>query len=168
MSIRSGACVAAFLLLLVPAAASAQGKPPGKGVDACTIVSKAEIEQALGLTLADGKKEPRMQNPGVLSSCDYSAGAGGTVSVLLRQNATKWVKGTEKAEFEKQGMKLNYTTALGETAAFIDMMGMGTGLAVFRGDYDYIQVSAMMTGADKKTLPDRLVKLGKLVMERWK
>ncbi len=168
MSIRTGLCVAAFLLVVTPPTAWAQSKAPGKGVDACTVVSKAEIEQAMGLKLKDGKKEPRMQNPGVLSSCDYDEESGGQVSVLLRRNAAKFVKGTEKAEFEKQGMKLTYTTALGDTAAFIDMMGMGTGLAVFRGDYDYIQLSAMMTSADKKTLPDRLVGLGKLVMDRWK
>jgi hypothetical protein len=162
--------LAVALVLSLPSIAAAQGRAtaPGKGADACALVTKAEIEQALGIKLQDGKKEPRMQNPGVLSSCDYPTGGGGQVGVLIRQNLTKYVVGTEKAEFEKQGMKLEYVKGLGTTAAFIDMFGMGTGLIVFRGDYDYVQVSAMMSGIDKKVLPERLDKLTRLVLERWK
>jgi len=171
MSIRS-ALFAVLVLpaLSVPSVALAQAKAaaPGKGADACTLVSKAEIEQALGVKLQDGKREPRMQNPGVLSSCDYPTGGGGQVGILVRQNPTKYVVGTEKAEFEKQGMKLEYVKGLGTTAAFIDMFGMGKGLIVFRGDYDYVQVSAMMSGIDKKVLPERLEKLTRLVLDRWK
>jgi hypothetical protein len=168
MSIKSCLCVGVFLCLLTPAMASAQAKAPGKDADACTVVSKVEIEQVLGLKLKDGAKKPNMQNPGVLSTCDYALDGGGEVSVLIRQNARKYVPGTEKAEFEKQGMKLRYITGLGTTAAFIDMFGMGTGLIVFRGDYDYVQLSAMSTGVDAKALPDRLEKLARLVLERWK
>jgi hypothetical protein len=166
MSIRSCLCIAVFACLVSPALASAQA--PGKGADACTIVSKVEIEQALGLKLKDGVKDPKMQNAGVLSSCDYGAGANGQVGVLLRRNSVKYVPGTEKAEFEKQGMKLTYIKGLGTTAAFMDMFGMGTGLIVFRGDYDYLQVSAMMTDVNAKVLTERLEKLGRLVLERWK
>lgn len=168
MSIRSCLCLLVPICLLTSVVASAQSKPPGKGADACTLVAKAEIEQALGVKLQEGTRKPAMQNPGVLSSCDYDSGGGGQVAVLIRQNPTKYVAGSEKAEFEKQGMKPRYVTGLGTTAAFIDMFGMGTGLFVFRGDYDYIQVSAMMTGIDAKALPARLEKLARLVLERWK
>ncbi len=163
MSTRSCVCLAVLgFVAFLPAIASAQA--PGKGADACSIVSKAEIEQALGVKLQDGQKDPKMENPGVLSSCDYGLADGGTVSVLLRRNATKYVPGTEKAEFEKQGMKLRYTNGLGTTAAFIDMMGVGTGLFVFRGDYDYLQVSAMLT----KIAPEKLEGIARLVLTRWK
>jgi hypothetical protein len=169
MSVKSFACVL-LLGFITPAVTFAQGKavPPGKGADACTLVSKAEIEEAMGLKLQDGKKNPNMQNAGVLSSCDYSTQSGGQVSILIRQNPTKYVPGTEKAEFEKQGMKLTYLKGLGTTAALMDMMGMGSGLIVFRGDYDYVQVSAMMSGVDGKLLPPRLEKLTRLVLDRWK
>jgi hypothetical protein len=168
MSMRFSVGTALLLLVMTPALASAQGKPPGKGADSCALVTKAEIEQAIGVKLKDGVKEPKMQNPGVLSSCDYKSDAGAAVSILIRQNPTKYVAGTEKDAFEKQGMKLDYIKGLGTTAAFIDMYGMGKGLIVFRGDYDYLQVSAMMTGVDAKVLPDRLEKLTRLVLERWK
>ena len=168
MSTRFSLGAALLLLILTPVLAFAQGKPPGKGADACTLASKTEIEQTIAVKLQDGVKNPKMQNPGVLSSCDYKTGDGGTVSVLIRQNPTKYVPGTEKDAFEKQGMKLRYVNGLGTTAAFIDMFGMGTGMFVFRGDYDYVQVSAMMVGGDAKTLPDRIEKLTRLVLERWK
>jgi hypothetical protein len=169
MSIKSFACLL-LLGLITPAVAFAQGKAaaPGKGADACTLVSKAEIEDAIGLKLQDGKKDPKMQNPGVLSSCDYSTQSGGQVSILIRQNPTKYAPGTEKAEFEKQGMKLKYATGLGTTAFFIDMFGMGTSLGVFRGDYDYVQLSAMGTGGAEAARSAALAKAAKLVLDRWK
>ncbi len=167
---RNRWCVALALLLAtaVSARARAQGKPPGQGADACALVSQAEIEQALGVKVGDGKKNPHMQNPGVLSSCDYATAGGGQVSVLIRRNAVKYVAGSEKSEFEKQGMKLKYTTGLGTAAFFIDMFGMGTGLGIFRGDFDYVQLSAMAAGGTDAERSAGLTKLAKLVLERWK
>jgi hypothetical protein len=149
-------------------AALAQGKPPGRGADACALVSKVEIEQALGVTLGDGTKNPNMQNPGVLSSCDYTTPGGGQVGILIRRSSVKYVVGSEKAAFEKQGLKLRYLTGLGTTAFFIDMFGMGTELGIFRGDYDYAQVSAMATGGNAAKTASGLEKLGRLVLDRWK
>jgi hypothetical protein len=57
------------------------------------------------------------------------------------------VVGTEKAEFEKRGMKLRYITGLGTTAFLTDLFGIGTSLNVLRGDYDYISVTATMLGS---------------------
>lgn len=147
--------------------ALAQGKPPGQGADACTLVSKAELEQTFAVKLGDGKKNPSMQNPGVLSSCDYATSGGGKVSVLIRLTAVKYVVGSEKAEFAKQGgMKLKYTTGLGTTAFFIDMFGMGTRLGIFRGDYDYVQLSAMATGDNEAARAAALTKIATLVLDR--
>ena len=160
-----GAVALTFGLLAV-SAASAQ-PAPGKGAEACALVPKAEIEQIVGTKLVDGKKKTRMQNPGVLSSCDYESAGGGQVGVLIRRNAVKYVPGSEKAEFEKQGMKIRYVKGIGTTAFFIDMFGMGTGMSVFRGDYDYVQVSAMAVSTPEKVSP-AVEKLTRLVLERWK
>ena len=168
MQRSSSVVLAAVLALIASVPALAQGKAPGQGANACTIVAKAELEQAFGVKLGDGAKNPRMQNPGVLSSCDYAAPDGGSVAVLIRRNALKYVPGSEKAEFEKQGMKLKYTTGLGTTAFFVDMFGMGTSLGVFRGDYDYVQLSAMGTGGAEAARSAALAKAAKLVLERWK
>ena len=167
---KTRCCVAAVVAVstLISATSRAQGQPPGRGADACALVTKAEIEQALGVKLGDAKKNPRMQNPGVLSSCDYSTPEGGEVGILIRQNAVKYVIGSEKAEFEKQGMKLRYMKGLGTTAFFIDMFGMGTGLGVFRGDYDYVQLSAMLISGDPAKIAAGLEKVARLVIERWK
>ena len=165
---RSCVALVVALAAVTSVTASAQGKPPGQGADACSLVSKAEIEGALGLRLAGGVKYPKMQSSGVLSSCDYATPGGGQVGVLIRRNATKYVAGTEKAEFEKQGMKLRYTTGLGASAFFIDMFGMGTGLGIFRGDYDYVQPTAMGTGGTEASRSDGLTKIAQLVLDRWK
>jgi hypothetical protein len=52
-------------------------------------------------------------------------------------------------------------------AFFTDVFGMGAGLNVFRGDYDYVLVSAMAAGAPDKVSPT-LEKLARLVLDRWK
>ena len=44
--------------MLIPATSGAQGGPPGRGADACALVTKAEIEQALGVKLGDATKNP--------------------------------------------------------------------------------------------------------------
>ncbi len=167
MSFRSRLCLGAAAFLLVPTTASAQ--IPGKGVDACTVVSKAEVELAIGLKLKDGVKDPTSQEAGVQSNCDYEVvNDGGMVSVLLRRDTMKYSPDVEKAELEKLHMKLNYISGLGTRAGFIDMMGMGTGLVVFYNDYNYLQVASMMTNLDAKTVSPRLEKLARLVMTRWK
>jgi hypothetical protein len=166
--VAMGVLAGAMLLFsAMPAFAQTKGAAPGKGADACALVTKAEIQQAFGVQVNDGTKNPRMQNPGVLSSCDYQGAGGESISVLIRQNAVKYVPGTEKPEFEKQGMKLRPAPGIGASAFYMDMFGMGTGSVVFRGDYDYVQVSAMNAGAAKK-VEAGVEKITRMVLDRWK
>lgn len=158
---------AVFLMFAVAQAYVQQSKSPGNGADACALVSKAEIEKIMGVSLSDGQKAPNLQRQGLLSTCDYAISEGGQISILLRQNKVKYVAGSEKAEFEKAGMKLRYAQGLGDVAFFSDMPGLGTGLNVFRGDFDFILITATNAGAVDKISPN-LEKLAQIIIERWK
>jgi hypothetical protein len=155
----------AFAIALVPlavAGAAAQSRPPGKGADACALVSKAEIEQILGLKLNSTPTNPRMQKPGLLSTCYYTGPGGGQVTILIRRNLTKFVPGQERPADEK----FREVKGLGAAAFFTDTPPIGTSLNVFRGDYDYILVSGMGLGEPQKVSPG-LEKLARLLVERW-
>jgi hypothetical protein len=54
----------------------------------CAVVSKAEIGQALGVKLTDGMKNPTLQTPGVVSTCDYKTSSGGRVTIAI--TTTRW------------------------------------------------------------------------------
>jgi hypothetical protein len=159
--------ISAIALFWICAGNATAQKAPGKGADACTLVTKAEIEKLLGVTLSDGKPNPLVQNPGVLSSCDFEKPGGGQLSIIIRRNPIKYVVGAEKAEFEKHGLKLRYVTGLGTTAFFTDLGDFGTIINVFRGDYDFVSVTATMLGSPQKISP-QVEKVARAVLDAWK
>jgi hypothetical protein len=156
-----------FLLLAAARLVAQQAQSPGNGADACALVPKAEIEKIMGISLIEGTKDEKMQRQGVLSTCDYSTSDGGQLSILIRQTKVKYVPGSEKTEFEKAGMTLRYVEGLGAAAFFSDIAGLGTGLNVFRGDYDYVLITAMSVGPVEKISPN-MEKLARILLERWK
>ena len=160
------ATIAFFISITMPAHAQ-QTPSPGNGVDACTMVSKAEIEKIMGGSLSNGKQTPSLQKQGSMSSCDFAISKGGQISIVLQQTKEKYVSGSEKAKFEKAGMTFRYTQGLGSVAFFIDMSGLGTGLMVFRGDYDSLLITAMNSGPEQTVTP-KLESLARILLERWK
>jgi hypothetical protein len=164
---RIAGLVFTLSMMLVAADALAQSRPPGNGADACTLVSRAEIEEVMGIKFNAGEKASNLQKKGILSTCDYSTAEGGQFSILIRQTTVKYVPGSEKAEVERSGMKLRYTQGLGSTAFFADMADMGTGLKIFRGDYDFIQITVMGVGSSEKISPN-VEKLARILLDRWR
>ena len=156
------------LLVSVAILAHAQQTPsPGNGIDACTLVSRAEVASIMGGRLSDGKQSPNLQKQGSMSSCDFAISEGGQISVVLQRTKEKYAAGSEKAKFEKAGMTFRYIQGLGNVAFFIDMFGLGTGLMVFRGDYDSFLITATNAGPEDQVAP-KLEKLARLLLERWK
>jgi hypothetical protein len=153
------------LLLLAAADAAGQAKLPGQGADACTLVSKAEIEQTLGVKLADGEKNPRGQTPGVLSTCSYKAPDAGFVTIVIRHMPIKY-EGTATVDAKKQGVEQGHIAGLGRDALLTEASGMEN-LSIFRGDYDFINVM-VMGSIPVKPASAAVQKLGRMVLDRWK
>jgi hypothetical protein len=167
---RRPAYLTVFALLLLAAAdAAGQAKLPGQGADACTLVSKAEIEQTLGVKLADGVKDPNSQTPGVVSTCRYSNPGGGTVSIAIRRRPIKY-EGTATVDAKKQGVQQGHIAGLGRDAFLTETSAGETSvenLTIFRGDYDMINVF-FMGSSPVKPISAALEKLGRLVLDGWK
>ena len=163
---RTYLTVFAFLLLAAVGAAG-QAKLPGQGADACTVVSKAEIEQTLGVKLADGQKDPNpsLQTPGVVSTCRYSNPGGGTVSIAIRRRPIKY-EGTATVDAKKQGVEQGHIAGLGRDALLTEASGMEN-LSIFRGDYDFINVM-VMGSIPVKPASAAVEKLGRMVLDGWK
>ena len=152
------------LLLLAAVDAAGQAKLPGQGADACTVVSKAEIEQTLGVKLADGEKPPRLQEPGVVSTCNYKI-SGGIVSIAIRHRPIKY-EGTATVDAKKQGVEQGHIAGLGRDAFLTEASGIEN-LTIFRGDYDMINLM-VMGSIPVKPASAAVEKLGRLVLDGWK
>jgi hypothetical protein len=152
------------LLLLAAVDAAGQAKLPGQGADACTVVSKAEIEQTLGVKLADGEKPPRLQEPGVVSTCNYKI-SGGIVSIAIRHRPIKY-EGTATVDAKKQGVEQGHIAGLGRDAFLTEGAGIEN-LTIFRGDYDLINVM-VMGSIPVKPASAAAEKLGRMVLDGWK
>jgi hypothetical protein len=169
---RKFAYLTVFALLLLAAAnAAEQAKPPGQGADACAVVSKAEIEQALGVKLTDGVKNPTRQTPGVVSTCDYMTSGGGRVTIAIRRRPIKY-EGTAAVDARKQGVQQGHIPGLGRDALLTEASAGETlveNLSIFRGDYDMININALFTGSSPvKPISAALEKLGRMVLDGWK
>jgi hypothetical protein len=153
------------LLLLAAADAAGQAKLPGQGADACTVVSKADIEQTLGVKLADGVQNPKLQTPGVVSDCNYKISDGGIVGIAIRHRPIKY-EGTATVDAKKQGVEQGHIPGLGRDAFLTEASGIEN-LTIFRGDYDLISVMVMGSISVK---PDSAAveKLGRIVLDGWK
>jgi hypothetical protein len=160
---RTYLTVFAFLLLAAVDAAG-QAKLPGQGADACTVVSKAEIEQTLGVKLADGEKPPRLQEPGVVSTCNYKI-SGGIVSIAIRHRPIKY-EGTATVDAKKQGVEQGHIAGLGRDAFLTEASGIEN-LTIFRGDYDLINLM-VMGSIPVKPASAAVEKLGRMVLDGWK
>jgi hypothetical protein len=164
--VRKPAYLTVFALFLLAAAdAAAQAKLPGQGADACTVVSKAEIEKTLGVKLADGEKNPSLQTPGVVSTCNYKISDGGFVTIAIRHRPIKY-EGTATVNAKKQGVEQGHIPGLGRDALLTEAPGMEN-LSIFRGDYDFINVMAMGS-ISVKPASAAVEKLGRIVLDGWK
>ena len=163
---RTPVYLAVFALLLLAAAdAAGQAKLPGQGADACTVVSKAEIEKTLGVKLADGVQSPSGQTPGVVSTCSYRISDGGFVTIAIRHRPIKY-EGTATVDAKKQGVEQGHIAGLGRDASLTEASGMEN-LSIFRGDYDFINVM-VMGSISVKPASAAVEKLGRMVLDGWK
>jgi hypothetical protein len=164
---RRPADLTAFALFLLAGATAAQeAKLPGQGADACTLVSKTEIEQTLGIQVGDGVKNPSLQTPGVVSTCNYKTADFGQVTIAIRHRPIRY-QGTAAVDARKQGVQQGHIQGLGRDALLTETAGVAWSLVIFRGDYDVISV--MVSGSISVKPPSAAVeKLGRMVLDRWK
>ena len=137
------ASLSLLLLLSSHSPSVSGGTSPLRPLTACAAVPLADVEEALGHALANGK-EQKTENGSV---CQYD-GNGGQVTILLQHATDKLDIPAEirnlQATFPDATMR--EAPGLGKRAVFLDMPDIGTQLHVIRGDYDYVMVSVLGFG----------------------
>jgi hypothetical protein len=142
-----------LLMLLASNSPSAMPARPAlalRAETACSAATKADVEEALGHTVSNGK-ETRTDTGTV---CSY-VGAGGEVTVLMQHAAARLDVPEEirnlKESFPNATMR--EAPGIGKRAVFLDMPDIGTQLHVIRGDYDYLMISILGFGDATRVAP---------------
>jgi hypothetical protein len=135
----------AFLLTAATHAPSPVPVPASlfKTQSACTVVTRAEIEAALGRSLSSSVEHKGSGQ----STCDYTGGDG-EITIALVHSDDKLDPDSQIAELKKLLPKgaLRETTGLGSRAYFLDIPNAGAQLHVLRGEHDYLMVSVLGFG----------------------
>jgi hypothetical protein len=136
------------LFLLFAAAVStrpavAPRPAPSKALGACSAVTAADLERALGRRFGPGQEETH----GAESTCDYGAG-NGQVSITIQRISAKLDIPAEIENLKKsiEDSSIRMVTGLGTAAFYLDIAGAGTQFHVIRDDRDYVMVSILGFG----------------------
>jgi hypothetical protein len=117
--------------------------PKLKAQSACTVVTKAEIEAALGRPVSNGVEHKDTAQ----TTCDYTGGEG-QITIALGHSPDKLDPDAEIAGLRKALPKgaLREITDVGMRAYFLDIPHAGAQLHVVRGEHDYLMVSVLGFG----------------------
>jgi len=144
------ASLSLLLLFASHSASVSSGTAPLRPLTACGAAPRADVEEALGHALTNGK-EQKTENGSV---CQYD-GNGGQVTILLQHSTDKLDISAEirnlQATFPDATMR--EASGLGKRAVFLDIPDVGTQLHVIRGDYDYVMVSVLGFGDASRVAP---------------
>jgi hypothetical protein len=137
-----------MLLMLVSAFSTETRTAPAKRsftpqlLTACALVTRADVEDAIGRQVRDGSEETE----GRASTCDYSAKSG-MVSVTIQRLTAKPDLQAEIAALKKEIPQGVVRPADGFTDAFyFDLPGAGTQLHVLDGGSAHLMISILGFG----------------------
>ena len=138
--------VALFLLFAAAVSNKAAVEPPpmpSKALGACSAVTAADLERALGRRFGSGREESH----GAESTCDYGAGNGQVSITIQRLNAKLDIPAEiESLKRSIEDSSVRMIAGLGGVAFYLDIAGAGTQLHVIRDDRDYLMVSILGFG----------------------
>ncbi len=128
-------------------------------IDACTLLTKAEIQTTLGQEVSDGKLNPNA-NPLVGQPCEYKVGGYGVFSILVKTTGPGETAEKVAAELQKRKIAVSDAGAVGDKS-FFSSPGYGMiQLNTFKGD-KYLIITMLVPGAAEaaqKTAAEKLMK----------
>ncbi len=127
------------LILLVPALLAAQ--QPAKKLDPCALVTKADVQQIVGKTIADPKI-----NKNNAAVCDFAVDGFGNVSFMTQASTPGVTAERTMLELQKRKIQVAEAKGIGDKS-FFAAPGYGmTQLNAFKGPH-YIIVTLLIPGA---------------------
>jgi len=157
----------AGLLLLPFAFTILEAQTPAgatKKIDPCALLTKAEIQEALGKPVQDGKPNPSA-NPAVGLPCQYVVGDYGAFSIVVKPIGPGETPDRVQAELNKAKMKTADAPGIGD-GSFFSFPGYGmVQLNTFKGTH-YIIMTLMVPGLSEDAQKAPAEKLMKMVLQK--
>lgn len=145
-----------FLFLAVSVLFTGTLAAQQKKLDPCTLVSKADVQEATGTTVTGPKA-----NPSNATVCDFKAGDMGAVGFTAQPAGPGQTADRVMAELQKMKIAVAETKGVGDRA-FFSSPGYGmTQLNAFKGK-NYIIVTLMIPGtaeAKQKEIASKLMQI---------
>jgi hypothetical protein len=136
--------------------AAAQG---AQKIDACTLLTKAEIQAAIGQNVSDGKLNANA-NPAVGTPCEYVIGSSGVFSILVKAVGPGETADKVMAELKKMKIAVSDAPGIGDRS-FFSSPGYGMlQLNTFKGP-KYLIITMLVPGATEaaqKTGAEKLMR----------
>jgi hypothetical protein len=149
----SFAKAAIFACTIARGLAAAQIATAGTALSACDVLSKAEVELALGRSVSDGRALVRKEDVGV---CSFATPGGSRMLVLLRRRAGRDWTASQVLRMKNAG-SFRPVASLGDQAFLLNTGQRTTALCVFYRDfYLEISISRVREGAHSYELLDGL------------
>jgi len=136
--------------------AAAQG---AQKIDPCALLTKAQIQAAVGQTVGDGKSNANA-NPAVGTTCQYVVGDYGAFSILVKAAGPGETAEKMMAELEKRKTPVADAPGIGDRS-FFSSPGYGMlQLNTFEGSW-YLIITMLVPGATEaaqKTAAEKLMR----------
>ncbi|MBI5582340.1 MAG: hypothetical protein HY892_00815 [Deltaproteobacteria bacterium] len=127
--------------------------------DACTLLTKAEIQAAVGQNVGDGKPNTKA-NPAVGIPCEYVVGSSGAFSLLVKAVGPGETADKVIAELKKMKIAVSDSPGIGDRS-FFSSPGYGMlQLNTFKGP-QYLIITLLLPGATEaaqKTAAEKLMR----------
>jgi hypothetical protein len=141
--------IPAVLLLAIPAYAQAGKSGP------CSLLTKADVQQATGMTSTEGKP-----NPNNATVCDFKAGDTNAVGIMLQNVAPGDSMERTIAELKKRKIETTPVSGIGDKGYFASPGYGMQQLSVYKGS-KFIIVTVFFMGMDQaksRTVAEKLAK----------
>jgi len=140
-----GKRIVLMVVVLVSGLACLGFAQDNKKMDSCTLLTKSEIQAALGQPVGDGALNTKA-NPLVGQPCEYKVGDYGAFSILVKTTGAGETADRVMAELKKQKIAVSEAAAIGESS-FFSSPGYGMfQLNTFKGSR-YLIITMMVPGA---------------------
>ena len=137
--------------------AAAQG---GQKIDACTLLTKAEIQAVIGQNVGDGKLNTKA-NPAVGLPCEYVIGSSGVFSILVKAVGPGETADKVMGELKKMKIAVSDAQGIGDRS-FFSSPGYGMiQLNTFKGS-KYLIITMLVPDAAEaaqKTSAEKLMRM---------
>ena len=143
-----------LVLLFVPMIAA---QAPGP----CSLATKAEIKEALGVDVGDGKLNPSNQ-----TLCEYKVGSGGMLSFFVRQNNPNDSPDKMIPELKKRKTAVSDAPGVGDRSFFASPGYGMVQLNSFKGK-TYVLITMLVPGTPEPKVQEMAVKLMQTVLAKF-